>query len=121
MTYDEARAIIAEHLERHASAAGSPQDGYDGVDVALPRDRGPAWAKVYTALSFWDSWIDAWNHQWRYYEPIREQDWPVLAREIARRLREDREIEDPVIVKRFAPKPRGPLRARVKQFLTGAK
>ena len=121
MTYDEARALMADHLERHASAAGSPKDGYDTMDAALPRDRGTEWAKVFTALSFWDGWIDASNHQWRYYEPIREHDWPVLAHDIARRLREDREIEDPVIVKRFAPKPRLPFGARIKQFFTGAR
>lgn len=121
MTYDEARALLADHLERYASAVGSPEDGYDEVDSVLPRGGGPEWTKVFTALSFWDGWIDAWNHEWRYYEPIREEDWPVLAREIARSLREDREIRDPEVLRRFAPRPRAPLSTRIRAFFSGAK
>jgi hypothetical protein len=44
-----------------------------------------------------------------------------LARDVTRRLREDCDIEDPVIVERFAPRPRVRLRARIERFFRGSR
>ena len=71
------------------------------MDGALPRVDDARWDKVFVALSFWDGWIDASNHEWKYYEPIQKDDWPRLVDEIARSLREDREVTNSVILKRF--------------------
>jgi hypothetical protein len=102
MTYDEARTSLAAWLEHHALISPDlPHEGYDVMDRDLPRDPDPRWRKIFVALSFWDGWIDASNHDWQYYDPICASDWPVLAREIAFDLRNDREISNPEVVKRF--------------------
>ena len=68
MTYDDARMQLADWLDRHACAsADRPYEGYNETDLALPRGQGPKWDKVFIALHFWDGWIDASNHDWRYY------------------------------------------------------
>jgi hypothetical protein len=109
MTYDDARIRLAEWLDRHATAsADQPHDGYDDLKAVLPRGSDPRWTKVFIALHFWDGWIDASNHDWRYYEPILKSDWPTLARELASDLRADREVSNPFILNRFD------LRSKVK-------
>ena len=60
MTYDEARVLLAEGLEGVAKASPyQPAGRYEVIDATLPREHGPEWRKVFVALSFWDSWIDA--------------------------------------------------------------
>ena len=107
MTYDEARIKLADRLEECAKNPCHLEPGYDEIDVSLPRGGGPEWGKLFVALSFWDGWIDASNHEWMYYSPIAESDWPTLAQEIAAALRLNREIENPVIVEKFDFRPRG--------------
>lgn len=45
------------------------------------------------ASTFWDCWVDARNHGWGYYRGMDEADWPVVARQIVRGLREKWEPE----------------------------
>ena len=97
LSYDQARAEMAAWLERNAATPDHPESGYEEMDESLDRGGGPEWNKLLIALSFWDGWIDASNHQWRYYEPITEREWPLLAIEIAAALRADREIDNAVI------------------------
>jgi hypothetical protein len=114
MTYDFARNWVAEWLERHAAtaeclelhrataaSAHQPHQGYDEVDHGLPRGDDPRWHKIFVALSFWDGWIDASNHDWTNYDSIWRADWPTLAREIAADLRADREVSNPIILAQF--------------------
>lgn len=120
MIYDEARVRMADFLEKNAAGySTSPRNGYDDMDGALPRSVGAEWTKVFIALSFWDGWIDASNHEWRYYDPIGQNDWPELAREIAGDLRCDREITNPEVLKRFGPRTRVPLVNRIKALFSG--
>ena len=102
MTYDDARAELAERLERHAAASpGRPHEGYDEFDASLPRNTDGRWDKIFIAFHFWDGWIDASNHAWAYYEPIAESDWPRLARELASDLRANRDITNTVVLNHF--------------------
>ncbi len=102
VTYDDARNQLADWLDHHAAASpGQPHQAYDEIDAVLPRGNDPRWDKIFIALHFWDGWIDASNHDWRYYEPIQQSDWPVLAREIAADLRSDREITSSAVLARF--------------------
>lgn len=39
------------------------------------------------AFTFWDNWVDAYNHDWQYHDPFTEHDWPRFAREIAHAVR----------------------------------
>ncbi len=57
-------------------------------------DHGPEFDKFVIALEFWSGWIDARNHEWKYYEGIEPSDWPHLARSIANNLSADRETDD---------------------------
>jgi hypothetical protein len=96
MTYEQARDTMAGWLDRHAqNSPSTPHAGYDEIDAGLPRDSSdPKWKKLFVALTFWDSWIDASNHEWRYYEPLKADDWPRLARSIAEDLRNDHDLKD---------------------------
>ena len=75
--------------------------GYSELDSLLPRNTDAVFDKLHIALEFWDSWIDARNHDWLYYEGIQKEDWPRLARGIVDDLRQDREISDQGVVQRF--------------------
>ena len=107
VTYQEWLLKMAANLERSAQTPTRPEAGFVVVDGILPRGGGPEWDKLHIALSFWDGWIDASNHQWRHYEPIAEADWPRLALEIASALRAGREIENPIILSKFDHRPEG--------------
>lgn len=106
MTYEEARDKMAGWLERHADASlNRPEEGFDEMDGLVPRVPESRWKKVFIALNFWDGWLDASNHDWQYYEPICELDWPVLARTVAEDLRADREVTSPLVLALFDRKP----------------
>jgi hypothetical protein len=104
--YDGLRERLAGALERaaHAQTAGPrpPIDvGYDDLDAAIPRLQDPRYVKLLIALEFWDGWIDSSNHDWRFYEPISERDWPGLALDVAGDLRSDREIQNALVLQQF--------------------
>ncbi len=61
------------------------------------------------AFSFWDGWVDASDHEWRYYDPIRESDWPRLAREVALAVRSGELPANERFLDRLRPKPRRSL------------
>jgi hypothetical protein len=106
LNYVEAKKQITDSLLRCAEAheAGRLADieeGFDAVDRALPRGREPEFDKLHVALNFWDGWIDASNHNWKYYEGINAEDWPRLARQLAATLKEDQETTDVLIKQHF--------------------
>jgi len=106
LSYPEAKALLVDRLVRDAWAHENDEytligHGYDDIDVGLPRNAGPEFRKLFIALSFWDGWIDARNHEWQYYKPIEKDDWPRLARQIAGHLKNEQEIDEPTIVARF--------------------
>ena len=106
MTYDEVRAFVAAALD---SAADAHEAGryselaplFQKVDVPETRGDGPQFAKIGLALNFFDGWVDASNHEWRYYEGFTRDDWPRLARIVATALRTDREIPAQQVLERF--------------------
>ena len=108
MNYPDARTEFISALTAAANAHDSNEFanidvGYEKLDGELPRDSGTEFDKLFVALSFWDGWIDARNHNWQYYDPIRKEDWPELARKIVRDLEADQEIHDRTVLKRFGP------------------
>lgn len=105
-TYQQARDYLVSALRREADAQeqGHPEmvgAAFDEFDVNLPRDSNPKFDKLHIALNFWDGWADARNHDWQYYEPIREQDWPRLARTIAAQIGADEEVTELMVLDRF--------------------
>ena len=110
VNYDQARLIIAEALERAAEAHEREdwralKEGYDEIDRILPRDSDERFGKLYTALNFWDGWINSSNHHWLYYEPLTSEDWPTLARGIAQALRIDLGLSNPKVLEIFVSSP----------------
>jgi hypothetical protein len=106
LTYLEAnRAMISGLLqaasEQEAGRLSEIEQFFDTLDERLPRDAGPEFDQLFIALNFWDGWIDARNHDWKYYEGIRAEDWPQLAKRIVEDLKADREITDEVVRKHF--------------------
>ena len=106
LSYSEAKQHMINALIRaadaHENARLAEVDvSYDNLDGELPRNVGPEFDKLFLALSFWDGWIDARNHDWEYYKGIRAEDWPRLARGIVADLEADREITDELVRSHF--------------------
>jgi hypothetical protein len=111
---------MTEMDEREAAAAGllRSADAHDRGDFAvverefdtfegsLSQDASGVHDDVLLAFSFWDGWVDSSNHGWQYYEPLKQSDWPVLARTIAAALRSGDPVSDPEIVASFSIQPR---------------
>ncbi|MDO8828032.1 MAG: hypothetical protein Q7V21_15590 [Methylophaga sp.] len=125
LPYSEAKSVLLDILIREAELHESGRYGelganYDEVDQKLPHNGGPEFGKLLLALEFWTGWLDSAGHDWLFYEPIRESDWPILARAIERNLEADREPTDPVLLKHFAPRPKRPsLFSRVRALFGG--
>jgi hypothetical protein len=105
LEYDKAKALLIHCLLRDAGyhEAGDFEklgNDFDRIDGGLPRYETES-LKLLIAFDFWDGWIDASNHDWRYYDPIEVEDWPVLARRIVADLEADQAISDSVVLERF--------------------
>jgi len=125
LTKATARDAIVSALLRDAAAheAGHYREiggAYDELDGTVPREDDPDLRGLFIALRFWDSWIDARNHNWLYYEPIREEDWPKLARAVARDLANGWTITDPTVLSHFDPPLRNSLWQRLKTLFRSA-
>ena len=111
-TYDNARDYMVAALRREADAqdegrTGEVGAGFEKCDINLPREGDPRFRALHIALNFWDGWTDARNHEWLYYEPIRRDDWPRLARSIAAEIEANEDVTDCVVLSKFSvPKQR---------------
>jgi hypothetical protein len=106
LSYSEAKRDMISGLlyaasEHEVGRLSEIELSFDTLDERLPRDAGPEFDQLFIALNFWEGWIDARNHDWKYYEGIRTEDWPRLARSIAEDLKADRDITDEVVRKHF--------------------
>ena len=77
---------------------------FDAFEASLAQDASAIVDDVLLAFGFWDAWADSSNHDWQYHEPIRRDDWPHLAREVAESLRSGAPIVNPVLAQ-FANPP----------------
>ena len=57
-------------------------DGFTALEVAIAKYNGANLALLRDIYTFWDEWVDARNHDWRYY-PFQPHEWPLMARSIA--------------------------------------
>ena len=106
VAYEDLRKRFVVCLEAAVRAQESGdlaaiEAGFDQLDSELPRDAGPEFDKLHVALKFWDSWIDARNHNWSYYPGLAAHDWPLLASTIVQDLQQNREISDERVLERF--------------------
>ena len=118
----KAADILANALEADAIAHESGQhhkigDKFDDVlsEISSLNDIPPRLSCL--AINFWDGWQDSRNHDWLYYEPITESDWPRLAREISRSLREGSLPNNQELIDHFSPEPSLPLLQRFKNWI----
>ncbi|RKY15560.1 MAG: hypothetical protein DRQ55_19365 [Planctomycetota bacterium] len=108
-TYDQAKAFVIQHLAEdadHHDLLDFPRIGehFDEFDYNLPRGAGAQFEKLHVALTFWDSWQDARNHDWQYYPKIKREDWPRLAQSIVADVSADRDIQNQLILELFGKK-----------------
>jgi hypothetical protein len=101
--YAELRDALTAALrhDREAQLAGRAAamgQAYDDLDGRIPRDDSPESWRLTTALSFWDYWLDARNHDWAVFYGVSRDEWPVLAAEVAESLAADRAITNPRIL-----------------------
>lgn len=96
-------ALLADADAHERERFGDVGERYDDVLAGLLPLKDRWTPRVSVALQFWDGWIDARNHDWRYYPGIARDDWPRLARDIARSLREGVEPTDPNLMAHFGP------------------
>ena len=98
--------LRADAVRQEAGDIWAIGEDFDDYDAALPRgETGAHWDRLHLAFYFWDCWIDARNHEWLYHEPIREQDWPRLARHICEAIENESEVTDTIFLEHFGPQP----------------
>lgn len=105
-TYEKARDYLVAALRRGAEAQEQEQlnrvgSAFDEFDSNLPRGAGSEFDKLHVALNFWDGWIDARNHDWQHHGPIRQRDWPRLARSTAAQVEAGEEVTEAMVLKKF--------------------
>ncbi len=86
---------------------------FEAFERLLTEADGNTNNQISLAYDFWDGWVDTRNHDWRYYEPITEADWPRLARHIVQALQEDRPVTELMLLNYFQRMPRPPLKERL--------
>jgi len=104
--YAQLKQFLIGHLTRDANSHVARRYseigiGFDEMEANLPDSAEEEFDKLFLARSFWEGWIDAKNHDWAYYEHIKEDDWPILAKRIAAALAHDLEISDPQVLAQF--------------------
>ncbi|HLO13205.1 MAG TPA: hypothetical protein VK206_00135 [Anaerolineales bacterium] len=95
--YRQAKQQMINALKKSIEAQNRGQfeqikEGYEQLDMALPRKAGPKFDKLLNALYFWDCWIDDCNHGWRQYKGMSPEEWLRLAKLIITELEADQEI-----------------------------
>src|SRR5713226_7708557 len=121
LSYWEVKQLFIDGLNCDATAyeAGRFKDigtSFDEADGLLPRNQGAEFDKLFIALNFWDGWIDARNHDWRYYKGIEKSDWPTLAKGIVAALSEDQEISKSIVLEHFDLQHRQPSKGPLRRF-----
>ena len=123
--------MISENEERQLAASGLARSAdahdrgdfhvieleFDEFERHLSPDAAAISDDVLLAFSFWDAWVDSSNHSWKFYEPLHQSDWPLLARELASYLSGSSTILNPIMLEKFAPEPvRQPWYSRLRKW-----
>jgi hypothetical protein len=91
---------------------------FDGFEHAFPSGDDAALGDLRIALTFWDAWIDARNHEWQTTAGIQPPEWSALARAIAADLAAERTIVDPRVRALFDTGSNRGLSERVQMLAT---
>lgn len=109
--YDKAKnfAIVAleNALEAHArNDLLSIENGLEEFEGLVSESEVISNSLLYLSLEFWSGWSDSAVHDWRFYEPLQEDDWPRLAVILLNDLKANREITNSDILLYFRVKPK---------------
>lgn len=120
-THREAKKYLIEHLTRdiqYHNSGDYPRigDGFNELDINLPRSDDPKFNKLHIALNFWDGWQDSRNHDWHFYKGISQNDWPQLAKIIIQNIEEEKEITNELILKHFGLFPKESIISKLKKM-----
>ena len=96
------RGLLAAAAAQDRGDIWAIDDGFDEFEARIAAN-APATAQLATVLRFWDGWIDARNHDWQYYDPIMEADWPILARQVAAELSSSAPLSNEIVLREFGP------------------
>jgi hypothetical protein len=119
---NEASNIVATALEIDANKhdAGEYQEigsCWDNIYAEiLPIEEDISSPLYNMTFRFWDDWGDAANHNWQYHKPIKKEQWPLFARELAVCLRTQTMTTNIVLLNSFMPKPKLSLLERIKKW-----
>ena len=98
---------IEEALKKHEMKDYlSIADNIDNFETLLDEKDIHQGSLLHITLEFLSGWSDSTAHDWLYYEPLKKDDWPRMAKIILSNLKENKEITDPNILSefRFIPK-----------------
>lgn len=73
--------------------------GFEELEDNINRSDDSHLKIYFLALSFWDSWIDASENDWQYYEPLTKDDWPKLAEQILKAVQDNKMMTDTKLFK----------------------
>ena len=117
MTNDNLRRDVVTTLRQAAKDhdAGAFKEIGDAFDrLALQRQQlSEVDPDLSVAIEFLDGWYDSSNHDWQYYEPLGQDDWPRLSLQLAITLEAGEPIDEGVR-RRFTFAPRRGLWARIR-------
>lgn len=106
------RAAAASH---HLGDFAEIQKAYDRLSARL-QDLSSVNPDFAVVVDFLDGWYDSSNHDWQYYEPFLESDWPRLGLSLADSIERGLPIDDRVRA-RFTFTPRRGFWQRIESIL----
>lgn len=104
MSDDQESSVVLQCVEELLCSGIKEHSGSRLIDLNNLFDKFEGKYGVYTGVNekwihyirnFIDCWIDASNHDWHYHDPIKENDWVVLANLILDSLRQKKAF-DPI-------------------------
>ena len=96
--YGNEKALIA-HAKQEVF---SIDDELEQYELLISKLELPSNSLLLLTPEFWSGWADAAAHDWKYYEPIKEIDWPVYAEVLLENLRNNTEVTDVAIKQNFS-------------------
>ena len=100
---EAARKLAIQSLKNaiqkhHARDWLSIRDGLDEFEMLAPENEIEKDTLLFYVLEFWSSWTSCAEHTWQFEPNINEQEWPLLASELIKNLKEKSLVTDSKII-----------------------
>ncbi len=126
--YENSRKLAIEAIQKALDAhenqdffsIGKYLDEYEVLLYKLEIEQGTL---LLVAHEFLTGWSDSAAHDWYHWEPLKQEDWPRLAKIILQDLRANREVTDPEILSefRYISEPKRSFISRICDIFSGKK